>query len=280
MAAMTAAMALFSINDALVKYFGSSLPVAQSIAVRGAIATAATLIIVALARQTSVIAHAFHPIILLRGLCECAAIFCLIYSLSYLSIGDVTAISQISPLMLLPIAVLIFHERVSVWHWLLALAGFVGVALIAKFGAAGFDPTIGFALLTAIGFALRDILARQAPKEIPALAVALSTVAVVAAVGAAVAAYRGFAPIRPDQVIGLGAAGLLLAIGQALVFLAFRWASVSDAAPFSYAKTLFGAAIGFFIFAERPDALTLVGMLLVIASGVGVAWATTARLPR
>ena len=113
-----------------------------------------------------------------------------------------------------------------------------------------------------------------------ALAVALSTVAVVGAVSAVVGFFRGFAPMTAEQVMGLGAAGLLLAVGQGLVFLAFRLAPVADVAPFNYAKTLFGVIVGYFLFAERPDWLTLAGIALVVGSGVGIALAASARTPR
>lgn len=277
---MTGAMALFCANDALVKMFGSTLPVAQSMAIRGLIATAATLIVVAALRQAKVIPAAFDGVVVLRGLCECAAIFCLIFALTKLPIGDVTAISQIAPLIVLPLAALIYHERVTPLRWLLVALGFVGVALIAKPGGAGFDPTIGVVLLTAVGFAFRDILARRVRAGVPALAVALSTVAVVAGVSLLVAIIHGFAPVSIEQVLGLGAAGLLLAVGQGLVFLAFRFAPVSEVAPFNYTKTIFGVIAGFLAFGERPGLLTLVGIALVILSGVGVVLATTARPPR
>lgn len=277
---MTAAMALFCVNDALVKTYGSTLPVAQSMAIRGAIATAATLAVIASLRQASVVPAAFNRVVVLRGLCECAAIFCLIYALTRLPLGDVTAISQMAPLFILPAAAILFHETVTPLRWLLVAVGFVGVLLIAKPGRAGFDPTFGIVLLTAIGFAARDILARRVPAHVPVMAVALSTVAVVAGVSALAAAVRGFAPITAEQVIGLGAAGLLLSLGQGLIFLAFRWASVSDVAPFNYAKTLFGVIVGYLVFSERPDALTLVGIVLVIGSGVGIGLAANARSPR
>lgn len=277
---MTAAMALFCVNDALVKHYGSTLPVAQSMAVRGAIATAATIALIAALRQTKVVPAAFNKIVVLRALCECAAIFCLISALTRLPIGDVTAISQIAPMMVLPAAAILFHERVTPLRWLLVGVGFAGVLLIAKPGRVGFDPTIGLVLLTAVGFAARDILARSVPPGVPALAVALSTVAVVGAVSAVVGFFRGFAPMTAEQVMGLGAAGLLLAVGQGLVFLAFRLAPVADVAPFNYAKTLFGVIVGYFLFAERPDWLTLAGIALVVGSGVGIALPASARTPR
>jgi drug/metabolite transporter (DMT)-like permease len=276
-AAMTAAMALFSVNDALVKGFGAELPVAQSIAIRGGVATLATLAVILAMRQTRMLRLAFEPLVVVRSLAECAAIFCLIAALTRLPIGDVTAISQIVPLILLPLAALIFGERIGLAHGLLVALGFVGVILIAKPGRAGFDPLIGLALLTALGFVARDLLARGIRADMPALAVTFSTVFVVALGGALVALIRGVAPVNGPQFLALAAAGLLLSLGQALVYLAFRAAPVSQVAAFNYSKTLFSVTIGIFVFAERPDLLTFAGMMLVVASGVGAALASARR---
>ncbi|WP_342361099.1 DMT family transporter [Terrarubrum flagellatum] len=279
-AAMIGAMALFAANDALVKAYGSTLPVPQSMAIRGLISTFATLVVIVAMRQTSVISAAFDRIIILRALGECAAIFCLISALTRLPIGDVTAISQVAPLFILAGAAAFYGQHVSASSWGLALLGFAGVLLIAKPGATGFDPTMGLAVLTAIGFAARDLLSGKIRSDAPAMAVALSTVAVVGLAGLVVALIRGWAPVKPEQVMGLGAAGLLLAVGQALVYLALRLAPLADVSPFNYSKTLFGAAAGYFVFRERPDLLTLAGMGLVIASGVGIAVLSSRRLPR
>lgn len=275
-AAMTAAMALFSANDALVKLSGSSLPPSQSIAIRGIIATLATLGVIVLAGRARRMAGATNAIVLLRALCECFGIFCLITALTRAPLGDVTAVSQMAPLFVLPLAALLYRERVSPIQWLLVAAGFAGVLMIARPGG-GFDPAILLALGTAAGFACRDLLAARIPKQIPPDAVTMATLVVVAAAGFAWTVGRGAAPVGAWQVAGLGAAGLLLSAGQALIYMAFRWAPVSDVAPFNYTKTVFGLIGGVIVFGDLPGPLSLAGAGLVMLSGVGVALAAAKR---
>lgn len=271
MASMTLAMALFASNDALVKATAASVPVAQTMAVRGLFATLAVLAFIAVARPKAPFAGLAMPLVTLRSLSEALGIFCLIVAFTRLPIGDVTAISQAVPLVLLPAAAIVLKERIPPVQWALVGLGFLGILMIARPAAAGFDPTIGLVLVTVLSFAFRDLTARRLPLTVSNTAVTLSTVAVVMLVSALVAAIQGFQPMTGRQVANLLGAGILLAGGQAAVMLAFRLGRVADVGPFNYTKSAFALTLGMVFFGERPDVLTFAGMGLVIASGLMVA---------
>lgn len=271
MLAMTIAMALFASNDALVKATAVDVPVAQTMAVRGAFATIAVLLFILLARPKGAFAGVADRLVTLRSLSEALGIFCLIVAFTRLPIGDVTAVSQAVPLILLPAAALILKERVTPVQWGLVAFGFLGILMIAKPTAAGFDPTMGLVLVTVCSFAFRDLSARRLPLSISPTAVTLSTVAVVGLVAGAVALARGLEPMTARHVLNLAGAGVLLAGGQAAVMLAYRLAPVADAGPFNFTKSGFAIALGMIFFGERPDILTLAGVALVIVAGLAVA---------
>lgn len=271
MAAMTLAMAAFAANDALVKAFASDLPVAQTIAVRGVFASALVLVFMLVVPAARDFRGVFDPLVTARSLAECLAIFCLIAALTRLPIGDVTALSQSVPLVLLPLAALVLRERVTPANWLLVGLGFIGILLVAKPGGATFDPAYLLLAVTAVCFALRDLSARHVGQRFAAAPVTLSTVAVVALVAGLVVLAKGPVAMTGAHFSGLALAALLLAVGQAAVITAFRLASVADAGPFNYTKTAFAVMIGVIFFGERPDALTLIGMAFVVAAGLVIA---------
>jgi drug/metabolite transporter (DMT)-like permease len=66
--------------------------------------------------------------------------------------------------------------------------------------------------------------------------------------------------------------GLLVGIasttGQWIVVLAFRYADASVLAPFSYIQLLWVSIFGFMIFGEVPDAWTMTGAAIIVASGL------------
>lgn len=271
MAAMTAAMALFASNDALVKATATDVPVAQTMAVRGFFATTTVLAFILLVRPKGAFAGVTDRRVTLRSLSEALGIFCLIVAFTRLPIGDVTAVSQAVPLILLPAAALILKERVTPLQWGLVALGFLGILMIAKPTAAGFDPVMGLVLITICCFAFRDLSARRLPLSISSVAVTLSTVAVVGLVAGMVALARGLEPMTARHVLNLAGAGFLLAGGQAAVMLAYRLAPVAEVGPFNFTKSGFAMVLGMIFFAERPDALTLSGVALVIAAGLAVA---------
>jgi drug/metabolite transporter (DMT)-like permease len=271
MASMTAAMALFSLNDAFVKAVAQDLPVAQIMAVRGVFATLGVLAYLAITRPPGAFTGLFDRLVVMRSLAETAAIVCLIMAFARIPIGDATAVSQSVPLVLLPAAAIFLKERIPPLQWLLVVLGFAGVVLIAKPFTGGFEPAIGLAVVTAILFAFRDLTARKLAGSVSSTAVTLSTVGVVMVASGAFALLRGLSPMTWHQVGLLAVAGLLLAVGQAAVILAFRLAPVSDAGPFNYTKTAFALVVGIVAFGEWPDLFSVAGGALVVASGLAIA---------
>jgi drug/metabolite transporter (DMT)-like permease len=78
--------------------------------------------------------------------------------------------------------------------------------------------------------------------------------------------------------------GTFSTTGHWLIILAYRKAAASTIAPFSYVQLLFAGLLGFGIFGTVPGAMTLVGGLVIAASGLYTAHrerirAREARLP-
>ena len=65
--------------------------------------------------------------------------------------------------------------------------------------------------------------------------------------------------------------GCLGGLGHFLVIKAFQAAPASVIAPLGYIELIGTATLGFLIFANFPDALTWVGALIIIASGLYIA---------
>ena len=57
-----------------------------------------------------------------------------------------------------------------------------------------------------------------------------------------------------------------------LITSAFRFAPASMLAPYDYASMLFAILLGYFVFAELPTLMMLIGAAVVIASNVLVIW--------
>jgi drug/metabolite transporter (DMT)-like permease len=79
-----------------------------------------------------------------------------------------------------------------------------------------------------------------------------------------------FAWVTPNWneiLIGL-LVGVASTTGQWIVVLAFRYGDASVLAPFSYIQLLWASMLGFLVFGEVPDAWTIAGAALIVASGL------------
>ncbi|RYI13263.1 MAG: EamA family transporter, partial [Acetobacteraceae bacterium] len=137
---MCASMAAFTINDTFMKSVTQTLPLYQTIALRGLIAVAG-LAILALATK----AFAFRPnrrdagLILLRSLADVAATITFLTALLHMPLANLSAILQALPLLITLGAALVFGDKIG-WRRMTAiLVGLIGVLIIIRPGTDGFD---------------------------------------------------------------------------------------------------------------------------------------------
>lgn len=217
------------------------------------------------------IRHAFNRWVMLRAFFEMVGVMCFVVALARMPIADITAIFQTTPLILLAGVALVWGERIGPGRLALIALGIVGAVLVAQPGSSAASPYALFGFATALACAVRDMVARNIPRDIPAL-VATFTTLVMVMLGAALATSAFETWVRPSGFhVGLMAvAGLLLMFGHMLVFLAFRFASAQVVAPFYYTFTLWAVTSGLVVFGDVPNTLAMIGMALILLSGLGI----------
>ena len=108
-----------------------------------------------------------------------------------------------------------------------------------------------------------------------------TTVGYSALVGTAVATLLvPFSWVTPRSWIQLGlllSMGLTGGLGHYLVARAYMWAPASVVSPFNYVQLLGAASTGYLIFGDVPGPELWLGALLIIASGLSIAYAETRR---
>ena len=140
---------------------------------------------------------------------------------------------------------------------------------MAQPGSAGASPFVVFGFLAALGTALRDLAGRRVPQEMPGLVVAFATIVMVMlAAGLAHAALETWVAPTPAHAAMMLAAGFLLMCGHTFVFLAFRHGSAAAVTPFYYTFTLWAVLSGWLVFGEVPNRWAVLGMLLILSTGV------------
>jgi drug/metabolite transporter (DMT)-like permease len=190
-------------------------------------------------------------------------------AVSALPLANVTAIVQAMPLVLTCGAVLLLGEPVGWRRWLAIAAGFIGVLIIVRPGADGFSQFTLVALLSVGFYAMRDLVTKQIPTQIPTLFVSFLTTIAVALAGAAFTAVHGDWTVPSAHLLLLLAmAGATTVIGFQCGILALRVGDVSSVAPMRYSQMLYAMLLGYLVFGDVPDAAMVIGATIIVLSGI------------
>ncbi|WP_417667017.1 DMT family transporter [Roseibium sp.] len=266
--AMLVANGAFIINDAFVKIVAAALPLGQIIFLRGLVTI---VLLSAVCAVTGVFANwrrLSHPKVLIRSLAEVVATLLYLKALMHVPIANATAILQALPLIVTAAAAVFLGAPVGWRRWCAVGVGLVGVLCIVRPGFEGFDAWALVALAGVFAMALRDLMTRQMPAEIPTFGVGLVTAVGVTIMGSGLMASEGWQPLALTDFLWVCSAAGFVLFGYVFIILAMRSGDISVVAPFRYSMVIWALGLGFVIWGEVPDFMTVVGTLIVISTGL------------
>jgi drug/metabolite transporter (DMT)-like permease len=264
---MSAAMAVFVVNDALMKYATETLPVAQSIFLRGALVTVFLLVTAGMQRKLRYWTMLFHPMVLARGALETVGSFTYIATLVHIPLAIALAINMATPLAILPFAVMLLGEKVRWRRWSALVAGFVGVLLVVQPGAdVNWWAVLAFA--STFVFALRDVTTRLMPVAIPSILITALSAAVLTVFTGILALYSGWQPVTSVHLAAIAGASVMVAIGMHLLVIGTRIGEASVIAGFRYTALIWGVVLGYAIWGDLPGPLAWTGIGLIVGAGL------------
>ena len=117
--------------------------------------------------------------------------------------------------------------------------------------------------------ALRDIVTRRIPANVPSLIIAVRQRHPGYRRGICASdCSRASCLLDLRQFACLAAAAGFLGIGYVFIVLTLRLGEISVSAPFRYVNVIFSILSGVIVFGEFPDFWALAGMALITASGI------------
>jgi len=265
---VVAAMAGFTVEDMFIKQLSQSLPVGQILIGLGCLSAA---IFAVLAGGRAIVARAaWRPVFVIRALAEAGAAMAFATALSLVDISVVAAVFQATPLVITMGAALFLGEEVGWRRWSAICLGLIGVLMIIRPGLEGFEPAALFVLISVAGVAARDLITRRIDVAVSSSVVSFQGFAALVPAGALLLAFgdTGAQPIALPAAAMLAGAAVFGAAAYWGIVQAMRIADAAVVTPFRYTRLLFSLLVGVAVFGERPDALTLAGAGLVIATGL------------
>jgi drug/metabolite transporter (DMT)-like permease len=189
-------------------------------------------------------------------------------ALQTLRLDQSITIVFLAPLVVALLAGPLLGEWVG-WRRMLAiLVGFCGIVVAVHPDTGGVSMGVVWALLAMIVYALFMLLTRHMATLDPPLVTLFYSMFV------GTAALTPFALanwVGPQDALGwvlLLSMGVLGGTGHYLFLHAYRLAPASSVAPFLYTQILSMVVLGYLVFGDVPDAWTLTGAAIVVASGV------------
>ena len=268
---MMICMGAFVLNDAFVRLAGGSLPLAQILFFRGLLTTI-TLLLVAF--YTGVfklkVPRQDKWLIFFRSVTEALTAYFFLTAVMNMPFANVTAILQILPMTVTFAAAIIFKEKVGKFRISLILFGFLGVILIINPAKDGFNIYAGYAIISVLLITIRDVLSRKLSFDVPTLIPTVSASLGVLLFSTILIINTAFQPPSLQNSFFIGSAAFFIIFGYYTAILVMRAGEISFISPFRYSAILFALLIGFIFFEEQPSKTALLGMIIVMVSGVAL----------
>ena len=204
-------------------------------------------------------------LVLGRVLLGTLGLVCNFYAVSRINLADANMLNKLSPFFAVIFSALLLKEKMSLRQLLIVLGAFAASLLIIKPTPANLQlvPSLVGALGgVAAGGAytcLRGATTHGAPRTLVVFCFSVFSTLVMLPL-----ALINFTLPSPLQLLWLLLCGVFGACGQFSITAAYTFAPAREIAVYDYSQIIFSALLGFFIFAQLPDALSFLGYTIII----------------
>jgi len=203
--------------------------------------------------------------LLLRCLFGSVGIYFYFYSIDNLLLANASILTRLSPFFVTLFAFLLLKESVNRLNWVIFIPMIIGCVLIIKPNSNLFHPASIFAVLSAISGALAYTMIKSIGKDEAAYTI-IFWFTLISSVLYSMIAGKQLLRLNDIEYLNLIMIGVLGLIGQIGLTLSYQLSKASNVAPYSYFYIIFAGLIGYYLWNEIPDTLSIFGYGLIISS--------------
>lgn len=216
------------------------------------------------------------PALTLRALLLFASTFCFIAAIRVMPLADALAIVFIAPFIVLLVGKFYLGEDVGPRRVAAALVGFVGVLFVIQPSFSAFGAVALFPLGTAFGFAFYILVTRGLSRQVHPVTLQFYT-GLIASVAClpVLALAQGTGSVLLDPVWPEGIAwtwlfgvGFFATVSHMMMTYALSLAPSATLAPLQYLELPVATLLGYLVFRDFPNTLTLTGITIIIGAGL------------
>jgi len=267
---MITSMAFFAVEDSLIKFVTSTIPIGQILIMFGLGGALIFLLMAHFKNEKIMLRDMLLLPMYVRALFEIIGRLFYVLAISLIPLSTATVIIQATPIVVVAGAAIIFGEKVGWRRWTAILLGLFGVIVIIQPTAESFSFLSILALIGMIGFAGRDLASRAAPENLSVFILGLHGFIALAFSGLIYTIWddANFVMIDIDTIGFMVGAVVFGVAAYSCLMKAMRTGEVSAVTPFRYTRLIFGVSLGVFFFNESLNYSTVLGTILIVISGL------------
>lgn len=283
-----------SINDVAIKFLSGGYALHQVVLVRSSIGLAILLAVILPFsngwRTFKTRRIKFH---ILRGCLVFFANITFFLGLAALPLAEGVAIFFISPMLITVFSVVFLQEAVGLRRWMAIILGLLGVIIMLRPGVSTFQFAALLPLLAAFGYASVQVLTRYIGRTETAVTMSFySQITFIVASGlfglvlgdgrfegnsdpSLSFLFRAWSLPAPEDYVIFISLGCVSALGSFFVSQAYRASEAAFIAPIEYIALPLAIMWGVLVFGHWPDFTALIGIALILGSGLYMIWRET-----
>lgn len=281
----------FSAVDVIVKFLSSDYPHYQLTFLRTVVAV---IVLMAVIVPITGVRVQFRTKRLkqhiLRGFCVVFANLCFFLALAAMPLAEAVAIFFVSPFLIALFSIFFLGETVGPRRWAAIGVGLLGVLIVLRPGTEAFQIAALLPIGAAAGYGMLHIYTRRIGDTESAVTLTFFTQLIMLSVAAVAGLTFGYGQFdqfdhpsltflfrawvwpAPLDALLILALGLSIAISGFAISEAYRRSEPAFIAPFEYIALPLSVLWGIAVFDEWPDIWALVGIALILASGMVLIW--------
>lgn len=262
--------------DVAAKLASSSVPVGQITAARFIVQCVLMLPVVLLMRLSLHVPRQHWLALCLRAGLLLLSTFCFIAAIRVMPLADALAIVFVAPFIVLLVGKFYLGEDVGPRRVGAALVGFVGVLFVIQPSFSAFGLVALFPLGTAVGFAFYILVTRGLSRSMHPVTLQFYTGLIASGLCLPIILFaKGSGsdlldPVWPRGIVWLWlfGVGFFATVSHMMMTYALSLAPSATLAPLQYMELPVATLLGYLVFGDFPNALTLTGIAIVIGAGL------------
>jgi len=267
---MCLAVALIATQEAMAKFLGESLPVLQVIGARY-LGHLLLMVVILMPRHGFSLFRAKRPVVQIgRSVLLLIDTGLFFFALTLIGLAEATAIFFSVPILVALMSIPLLGERVE-WARLVAVAvGFVGMLVIIRPGSDAIGIGAWLVFGAAFCASLFNIITRKLADEDPLPVTMFYTALAGGLLTMVIVPFAWENPSGWQQWMALALIGVFGGAAHSCIIASHAFAPASTVAPFMYSQIFWSLGLGYIFFGALPDEFTVLGSVIVIASGINL----------